>query len=125
MKKKKKRMHVFRLLNPKNLQKEVHVYGYNFSERTHLLILFLTLLGLIAIGLVFRIRPFGMAVIGAGALCAIPVLVLDMYKRMYQQKRFEDVLSYMEQMLYSFQKNGKISVILDIGMRRIIMEVAI
>lgn len=108
MKKKKKRMHVFRLLNPKNLQKEVHVYGYNFSERTHLLILFLTLLGLIAIGLVFRIRPFGMAVIGAGALCAIPVLVLDMYKRMYQQKRFEDVLSYMEQMLYSFQKNGKI-----------------
>ena len=26
-----------RLLNPKNLQREVHVYGYRFSWKTHLM----------------------------------------------------------------------------------------
>lgn len=108
MKKKKDKVSLFKLLNPKNLQKEVHTYGYNFSAKTHVLILFLTLLGMIAIGLLFRIGVTGMVIIGVAALLMIPLLVIDMYKRMYQHKRFEDVLTYMEQMLYSFQKSGKI-----------------
>ena len=32
----------------------------------------------------------------------------QIYKQMFEQKRFADVLEYMDQMLYSFQKTGKI-----------------
>lgn len=34
-----------RLLNPKNLQREVHVYGYRFSWRTHLMAVIAALVG--------------------------------------------------------------------------------
>ena len=45
-------------------------------------------------------------------LIVLPVLIIDSYKRMYEQKRFADVSVYAEQMLYSFQKSGKVGVAL-------------
>ena len=36
--KKKKRFQKLKLLNPKNLAAEVHVYGYNFSWKAHMLV---------------------------------------------------------------------------------------
>ena len=98
----------FRILNPKNLQKEVHAYGYNFSWKSHLLIVLLSLIGLTAIGFLFRINIANMVIIGTTVLAVIPVLVVDMYKKMYEHKRFADVNTYLEQVLYSFQKNGKV-----------------
>lgn len=39
---------------------------------------------------------------------ALPAFILDTYKKMYEQKRFADAATYMEQMLYAFQKTGKV-----------------
>lgn len=104
----KSRLTLWKLLNPKNLQKEVHVYGYHFSWKTHTLVLFLSIVGMLSIGVLFQIKLTGMAVLGAAVVVLLPVLILDMYKRMYEHRRFSDVAVYLEQMIYSFQKNGKI-----------------
>lgn len=98
----------FKLLNPKNLAKEVHVYGYNYSWKMHILLNICCLLGITAIGILFQIQPGYLSVILIAVLIAVPVLVRDMYKRAYEQKRFADATTYMEQMLYSFQKSQKI-----------------
>ena len=103
----------FKLLNPKNLAKEVHVYGYNYSWKLHMLLNLCSLLGISAIGILFQMKPGYLAVVFAAVLFVLPMLIRDMYKRAYEQKRFADVTTYMEQMLYSFQKSGKVSFALE------------
>lgn len=102
-----KKKHYFSLLNPRNLEKEVHVYGYSFSWKTHVLVTVCSLLGISAVGIVFRLRPANFAIVLAAVVLALPFFVVSSYRRMYEQKRFADVTTYMEQMLYSFQKHGK------------------
>lgn len=97
-----------KLLHPKNLEKEVHVYGYHFSWKSHIAWMAGALLGIGAVGILFRLKMLYLVIILAAVLLMLPVLVLDMYKKMYEQKRFSDVCSYMEQMLYAFQKTGKV-----------------
>lgn len=108
MKKQKKLWGELKLLSPKNLEKEVHIYGYHFSWKAHSFLMLGALAGISAVGLIYKLEPFCFGVILAAAVLMAPVLVLDMYKKMYEQKRFADAVTYMEQMLYSFQKSGKI-----------------
>mgnify|MGYP004595207361 CR=1 FL=1 len=106
--KKSNLLHSLWLLNPNNLAKEIHVYGYNFSWKTHLLLLICSLLGITVIGLLFQLEPQYLVICIIAVLYMIPTGIRHTYKKMYEEKRFEDALTYMEQMLYSFQKNEKI-----------------
>lgn len=98
-----------KLLHPKNLEKEVHVYGYHFSWKSNMVWMIGALLGISAVGMLFQLKLAAFSVVAAAVLLVLPVLVLDMYRRMYEQKRFSDVCAYMEQMLYAFQKTGKVA----------------
>ena len=109
MKKTKNVWKKFALQNPKNLEREVHIYGYHYSWRTHSISILGTLVGSSAAGFCFSASDFLHDRHSAAATFVLPLLVLDMYKRMYEQKRFADVAAYMEQMLYSFQKTGKVT----------------
>ena len=109
--KKKKRNNLWdklRLLNPKNLANEVHVYGYNFSWKMHVFSIICSLTGISAIGVLFHLQPLYFSLIEVSVLLIIPVLILYMHKRMYEQQRFADAVTYCEQILYSFQKNNKV-----------------
>ncbi len=108
---KKKRRDVWKnlkLLRHKNLAKEVHIYGYHFSWKIQLLVMVATLAGIETVGFLFKLSVFWLTVVTLAALVMLPVLILNMYKKMYEQKRFADAAAYMEQMLYSFLKTGKI-----------------
>lgn len=110
--KKKKKAGVFdriKLLNPRNLEHEVHVYGYSFSWKKHVLIIICSLLGISAIGILFRLGAVYFTAVILATAAVLPVFVLNMYKGMYEQKRFADAVTYCEQMLYAFQKSGKIA----------------
>lgn len=96
------------LLNPKYLQKEVHAYGYNFSEKMHIGMIGCVILGSVSIGLLFQLRIPLIILICMLGIIALPAMVLDMYKRMYQQKRFEETGDYMERVIVAFQKEKKI-----------------
>lgn len=121
-----------KLLNPRNLEKEVHIYGYHFSWKSHVLLITGTLAGISAVGFLFRLKPVCFSAVVLAVLIVLPILVLDMYRKMYEQKRFADAASYMEQMLYSFQKTGKVisalkesREIFDGGQMRQVLDVAI
>lgn len=105
---KKKIVRFFKRLNPRNLASEVHVYGYNFSWKTHLLILVCSLFGIAAIGILFKLKPIYFTELVIAVCITLPALILNSYKRMYEQKRFADAVTYGEQILYSFQKSGKV-----------------
>lgn len=94
--------------NPMNLQKEVHRYGYNFEWKTYLLTIFFVFLLIGAVGMFFKLELVYIVAVGTVALSMLPVLIIDMYRRMYEQKRFADVTDYMEQILFSFRKERKI-----------------
>ena len=106
--KNKKVTRFFKRLNPRNLASEVHVYGYNFSWKTHLLILICSLFAIAAIGILFKLKPIYFTELVIAVCAMLPALIISSYKRMFEQKRFSDVVTYAEQILYSFQKNGKI-----------------
>lgn len=109
MKKRRRIWKELALLNPKNLAQEVHVYGYNFSWKLHSAWIFGALIGSGMLGLLFHLQALYVVMILMAVTLVLPILVLDMYKRMHEQKRFADVVAYMEQMLYSFQKTGKVT----------------
>lgn len=94
--------------NPVNLQKEVHAFGYDFYWKTYLFLIFCMLCLIIAVSMIFKMKIGYIAAVSGVALGLFPVLVVNMYKRMYEQKRFSDVVDYMEQALYSFEKEHKI-----------------
>ena len=106
--KQKKRLWRLELMDPRNLAKEVHVYGYNFEWQTHIVLIVLSLLGIAAIGVIFRLQAVYIALTVIAVLGMLPVIVLMTYARMYEQQRFGDACAYMEQMLYAYESEGKI-----------------
>ena len=96
------------LLNPGNLAKEVYTYGYHFSWKTHLFVIGACIAGMGVIGLLFQLKWKLLVIVLIAMFLALPAFILDTYKKMYEQKRFADAATYMEQMLYAFQKSGKV-----------------
>ena len=96
------------LLNPGNLAKEVYTYGYHFSWKTHLFVIGACIAGMGTIGLLFQLKWELLVIVLIAMFLALPAFILDTYKKMYEQKRFADASTYMEQMLYAFQKSGKV-----------------
>lgn len=119
-----------KLLNPKNLEKEVHRYGYHWTWKSQAALTTGALLGMGIVGFVFQLQAGFLAVIMAAMIFLLPVLVLDVFLKMFEQKRFSDAATYMEQMLYSFQKSEKVLLALketrelfeDGQMRQVIQE---
>ncbi len=112
MKKKRGKRSRFYLLRPGSLQKEVDLFGYRFSWKNQAAVTLCALASLAGIGLLFQLNWPYMAAVLLLMLLMLPGLIFDMYKRMYEQKRFSDVVTYIEQLMYSFQKNGKIKLAL-------------
>lgn len=103
-----KNIHLLKLLNPNYLQKEVHMYGYHYSAGTHIVCIFSILAGSVVLGMLFRLPAFFVLTIILTAVFIFPLLILSMYRKMYEQKRFFEAGQYVEQVLYSFLKNQKV-----------------
>lgn len=106
--KEKKILRYFKFLSPSNLADEIHMYGYDFSFATHALTVILSLVGIGAFGVLFKLKPLYLLIVLLMVATMLPVFILHIYKRMYEQQRFSDAVAYAEQVLYSFQKSGKI-----------------
>lgn len=94
--------------NPKNIQKEIMRYGYQFSLAKFWKTLFLELASIGVLSYLFGLNlPFILAVMAVCILCT-PFVILSVYKNLYEQKRFSDISNYIEQLLYSFKRRAKI-----------------
>lgn len=95
-------------LSPKNLVYEVNRYGYHFSLLGFWKFYLLALVSIFIISMIYQLQlPYILAV-SIFSLFLSPFIILNTYKNMYQQKRFQDVTNYLEQLLYSFRKGPKI-----------------
>jgi len=103
-----KRKNFFYYLNQKNLLTEIKQYGYALSMKKLLSTYFSVIIGAILAGVLFKLPPIGYFMIIATALFLTPMIIVDSYKSIYQQKKFSEVNKYIEKMLYYFQKSEKI-----------------
>lgn len=112
-KKHKKKKGFLQYINPKEMQTEIVGYGYKYSLKTYLLTLVISLVVVCAVCKFFQLTPKYMAILIVIFLFSLPVIIVDQFRFLYEQKRFRQSVEYMEQMIYSFKKKPKILVSLQ------------
>lgn len=95
-------------LNPKNLSKEIRGYGYSYSLKNQILIMCMVVCGTCILGKVLGLIGSQIIILIIVILIGMPRLILNVYRNMFEQKRFVDISNYLEQMLYSFKRKSKI-----------------
>lgn len=105
---KKRRLNFLRYLNPKNIATEVHRYGYDFSMKKYIRNISLVFAAIAILAYFYKLNNLCIFLILALTALFLPSLLFTTYKNMYEQKKFDDLTNYMEQMLYSFKRRNKI-----------------
>ena len=95
-------------LNPKEMETEIIGYGYQYSLKSYLITLFLSLAVVVAVCRFFQLTPKYMAILIVIFCFSLPVIIVDQFRFLYEQKRFRQSVDYMEQMIYSFKRKPKI-----------------
>ena len=110
---KEKKMHFWNYLNFKKMQAEVNRYGMSINMTDYLKFIGLSYLAMIAFCYVFKLRWLCIAAVAVVITLLLPSIFMAQFRNMYETKRFEDVNSYLEQMLYSFRRQPKILIALQ------------
>lgn len=106
--KQKKSNEGLKYLHPGYLRKAVARFGYQFSIKKYI-VYFLGLYGCVAaLSFAFKLRPAGILTVALAVTGFVPSMFAMVYKNLYEDKRFEDIGAYMEQILYSFKRRAKI-----------------
>lgn len=87
---------------------ELADYGYDFIWLKYLEFYLVTILVGVGLGIAYQLKWFWMLVLIVGFMLMMPSIIKSYYRNKYEEKRYDDVTTYIEQMLYSFRKNSKI-----------------
>lgn len=99
---------ILRYLNPKNMKEDLARYGYGFSAFDYLKFLALCYAGTIGFCYLLGLHKNYIIMIAAVFTFFLPSIFMLSYRNLYEAKKFEDATAYMEQLLRSFQRRGKI-----------------
>ena len=83
-------------------------YVPKFSQSRFWLIVILSTVGFIGVGIAYQLNILLTAFICLIAFFASQKTILHICRSSYEEEKVEDVGTYVEQMLYSFRRNGKI-----------------
>lgn len=89
---------------------ELADYGYEFVWLRYVEFYLATILIGVGLGIAYQLKLVWMLVFIVGLLLMMPGVIKSYYRGKYEEKRYDDVTTYIEQMLYSFRKNSKIIV---------------
>lgn len=103
--KKKDREKIFSI---EALKTEINGYGFSYSIKDYSITLLLVLVALLAAGIFYSLKIPYLLVILLVALIKMPGMIATQFKYVYEQRKFSDVVDYMEYMLYEFKKKPKI-----------------
>lgn len=92
---------------------EMRIYGYSYSMKNQIMSVIFATIGLIVLAQVIGLRTPQILILLICILIGIPRVCLNIYRNMYEQKKFMDVSNYVEQMLYSFKRKSKILMALE------------
>lgn len=91
-----------------NLMDEIYLLGYEISGKNIAFVLLMIAFLCFIVGYLLRLEVQYILVLLLLFLLCVPVMVISKFRHDFQMKRFNDIVSYMEQMIYAFHKNGKI-----------------
>ena len=95
------------------LKDELKQFGYEFSIQKSLLRYGMVLAGMLLLGSAFHLTGGYLVALCLWTAVWLPYFVRNSCRHHYEQQRFVDANTYMEQFLYSFQKSGKILATLE------------
>lgn len=99
---------ILKYLNFKNFIKEVEGYGYSYSVAKYCKNILLSLATAIIMGMLLDVNTVGIAVLAGMVVVCFPYLVILHFRYLYEADKFEDVTDYMENMICSMERTGKI-----------------
>jgi hypothetical protein len=105
---KRKKKSFWYYLNPENLSLEVSRYGYTFSMKNYWKKYLLACTGILLLGLWYGLKTGYILAVILYALVLSPFIIINTCKNAGEEKDFEDISNYLEQLLYSFKRVPKI-----------------
>lgn len=97
-----------RIFSIKALTTEINGYGFNYSFQNFLVTLLAAFGVLIAAGALYGLKIPAVLTLMLFAIYFMPGIISSQFKYIYEQKRFTDVVDYLEYMIYEFKKKPKI-----------------
>lgn len=99
--------------NLRYLNAEIRHYGYSFSVRSYIRYLMAVCLGIMVFSWLLGLKPAWILLVMVATVLFVPGVLVLAYRNLYEEKRFEDVGAYLEQLLYSFKRRAKILTALE------------
>ena len=87
------------------LSEELKKYGYVFSIKRNIMLYFSAGVVSLIMGKIFALNMGNMIILMLFVILLLPFFIRNSLRNKYNQKRFSDVNTYMEQFLYSFVLN--------------------
>lgn len=100
--------HRLSLYKMSNLMDEIYLLGYEISGKNIAFVLMTMAFMCFIVGYLLKLRAEYILVLILLILLCVPIMVIAKFRHDFQMKRFNDIVAYMEQMIYAFHKNGKI-----------------
>lgn len=98
----------FRRLSPKNVIKEINGLGYKFTFRNILIYFAAFTAAGVGLSFLLSLRPVIGILMTLVSYLFMPTIIVNIYRRKYNNVVFIDVAQYIEQMLYAFKNSKKI-----------------
>lgn len=95
------------------LLEEIEGYGFQYSFKEYLLLMAGGLVGIWILSDYLNLYLQMAVLLGCMYLMILPYGIRLQFRYLYEQKRFEDITTYMQYLMYSFKRNRKIVVALD------------
>ena len=95
-------------VNVKNFNAKISAYGFVSSTAGYFKFIAFAFVTVAVFGYVLRLGPIAQLLICGFFFLNIPRIVISQFKYVYERQRFEDLIKYMEQTLYSFKRSSKI-----------------
>ncbi len=90
------------------MKKQIAGYGFEYSFGSFIKKTAIVFGGILFFGKLYGLRWQCISVIGLAAILTLPTIIASQFQYMYEQQKFSDVVSYLEQMIYAFKKKPKV-----------------
>lgn len=95
------------------MRTQIEGYGFKYSFKDFLKVTILFMAIMVIVGAFMKLEELYTAIFVGVVLIMIPPMIVSQYRYIYEEKRFNDLTIYMEQMSYSFKKKPKILTALE------------
>ena len=97
-----------KLLSFKNLNYTIQNYGYNYSFGRYIASIVILMAGIVASGYIFKLDVQTIVWLGFFAILLLPIIILSQIRFLYNNYRFEQTATYLQEMITVFKVNPKI-----------------